>query len=138
MYSIGQLSKHTGVKVPTIRYYEEAGLIAAAGRSAGNQRRYDGAGLERLTFIRHARDLGFSLEAIRGLVELQEHPDQSCNSARAIAQSQLEEVRAKLAKLRALEIELVRMVGACHGDGPAQDCSIMATLNDHRLCQGDH
>ncbi|HEX2146766.1 MAG TPA: MerR family transcriptional regulator, partial [Pseudorhizobium sp.] len=59
MYSIGDLSRRTGVKVPTIRYYEQMGLITAAHRSEGNQRRYEKTDLERLAFIRHARDLGF-------------------------------------------------------------------------------
>ncbi len=74
MFSIGELSRRTKVKVPTIRYYEEMGLLAEAERTSGNQRRYDKAGLERLSFIRHARDLGFSIEAISSLIELQEHP----------------------------------------------------------------
>ena len=72
MFSIGELSKRTKVKVPTIRYYEEMGLLAEAERTRGNQRRYDKAGLERLSFIRHARDLGFSIEAISSLIELQD------------------------------------------------------------------
>jgi len=58
MFSIGELSRLTNVKVPTIRYYEDAGLLHPNGRSAGNQRRYDQKGLERLSFIRHARELG--------------------------------------------------------------------------------
>lgn len=64
MFSIGELSKRTKVKVPTIRYYEEMGLLAEAERTSGNQRRYDKDGLERLSFIRHARDLGFVKEII--------------------------------------------------------------------------
>ena len=87
MFSIGELSKRTKVKVPTIRYYEEMGLLAEAERTGGNQRRYDKAGLERLSFIRHARDLGFSIEAILSLIELQEHPDRSCQAATEIATS---------------------------------------------------
>ena len=75
MLSIGQLSRRTGVKVPTIRYYEQVGLMPSAGRTEGNQRRYDQDGLERLGFIRHARDLGFSLEDIKSLIALQSHPD---------------------------------------------------------------
>ncbi len=75
MFSIGELSKRTKVKVPTIRYYEEMGLLAAPERTEGNQRRYDMAGLERLSFIKHSRDLGFSIEAISDLIELQGHPD---------------------------------------------------------------
>ena len=107
MFSIGELSKRTKVKVPTIRYYEEMGLLAEAERTSGNQRRYDKAGLERLSFIRHARDLGFSIEAILSLIELQEHPDRSCQAATEIATSQLTDVRAKIKRLRALEKELV-------------------------------
>ena len=92
MFSIGELSKRTKVKVPTIRYYEEMGLLAAPERTEGNQRRYDAAGLERLSFIRHARDLGFSIEAISSLIELQEHPDRSCQAATEIAVAQLADV----------------------------------------------
>lgn len=66
MFSIGQLSKRTGVKIPTIRYYEQMGLIDAPERSEGNQRRYTKDGLGRLSFIRHSRDLGFLIEDIRG------------------------------------------------------------------------
>ena len=69
MFSIGDLSRRTGVKVPTIRYYEQMGLVAAPERSEGNQRRYGRQELERLAFIRHARDLGFAVEDIRSLIE---------------------------------------------------------------------
>ena len=138
MFSIGELSKRTKVKVPTIRYYEEMGLLAEAERTSGNQRRYDKTGLERLSFIRHARDLGFSIEAILSLIELQEHPDRSCQGATEIATSQLKDVRAKIKKLRALEKELVRMSKGCEGDGVAEDCYVLASLADHKLCRREH
>ncbi len=138
MFSIGELSKRTKVKVPTIRYYEEMGLLAEAARTSGNQRRYDKAGLERLSFIRHARDLGFSIEAILSLIELQEHPDRSCQAATEIATSQLTDVRAKIKRLRALEKELVRMSKGCEGDGVAEDCYVLASLADHKLCNRQH
>ena len=96
MYSIGELSRRTQVKVPTIRYYEKMGLLDAPERTEGNQRRYDAVGLQRLSFIRHARDLGFSIEAISELIELQLHPDRSCQAASEIANSQLSEVRSKI------------------------------------------
>jgi len=64
MISIGELSKRTKVKVPTIRYYEEMGLLSAPERTEGNQRCFDAAGLERLSFIKHARDLGFSIDTL--------------------------------------------------------------------------
>ncbi len=138
MFSIGELSRRTKVKVPTIRYYEEMGLLAEAERTSGNQRRYDHAGLERLSFIRHARDLGFSIESILSLIELQEHPDRSCQAATEIATSQLMDVRAKIKRLRALEKELVRMSKGCDGDGVSEDCYVLASLADHTLCDHEH
>ena len=81
MYSIGDLSRRTGVKVPTIRYYEQMGLISPTHRSQGNQRRYERGDLDRLAFIRHARDLGFDIPAIRDLIALSRHPDMPCTGA---------------------------------------------------------
>lgn len=138
MFSIGELSKRTKVKVPTIRYYEEMGLLAEAERTEGNQRRYDKAGLERLSFIRHARDLGFSIEAILSLIELQDHPDRSCEAATNITTSQLVDVRAKIKRLKALERELVRISKGCDGHGVSEDCYVLASLADHRLCDREH
>ena len=138
MFSIGELSRRTNVKVPTIRYYEESGLLDAPERTEGNQRRYDVAGLERLRFIKHARDLGFSIEAIAALIELQGHPDRSCAEATDIASSQLSDVRAKIKRLRALEKELVRISKGCEGDGVSEDCYVLASLADHDLCEREH
>lgn len=138
MFSIGELSKRTKVKVPTIRYYEELGLLPQAERTSGNQRRYDNTGLERLSFIRHARDLGFSIEAITSLIELQDHPDRSCEAATEIATSQLEDVRAKIKRLRTLEKELSRISKGCNGEGVSEDCYVLASLADHNLCDKEH
>ena len=138
MFSIGTLSTRTGVKVPTIRYYEEAGLLPVADRTAGNQRRYTQAGLDRLGFIKHARDLGFSIPAIRALIDLHDHPDKSCATATAIATDQLDDVRAKIARLQRLESELSRIATACDGHGMAQDCHVLAALSDHDLCDTQH
>ena len=138
MFSIGELSKRTKVKVPTIRYYEEMGLLSEPERTEGNQRRYDVAGLERLSFIKHARDLGFSIEAISELIELQGNPDRSCQAATDIAVSQLSEVSAKIKRLRALEKELVRISKGCSGEGVSEDCYVLASLADHELCGNEH
>jgi len=138
MFSIGELSKRTKVKVPTIRYYEEMGLLAEAERTSGNQRRYDKAGLQRLSFIRHARDLGFSIEAITSLIELQDHPDRSCEAATDIALSQLSDVRAKIKRLTLLEKELIRISRGCDGQGVSEDCYVLASLADHELCIQEH
>lgn len=138
MFSIGELSKRTKVKVPTIRYYEEMGLLAEAERTSGNQRRYDKTGLERLSFIRHARDLGFSIEAISSLIELQLHPDRSCKAATDIAISQLSDVCEKIKRLKLLEKELNRISKGCDGHGISGDCYVLASLADHELCEKDH
>ncbi len=138
MFSIGEMSRRTGVKVPTIRYYEGMGLLAAPERTEGNQRRYGPPEMEKLGFIRHARDLGFSIEAIAALIELQDHPDRSCQAANGIAAAQLADVRGRIARLRALEAELVRISEGCTAAGAAGDCYVLASLADHGACLGDH
>ena len=138
MFSIGELSRRTKVKVPTIRYYEDVGLLPAPDRTEGNQRRYDKSGLERLSFIRHARDLGFSIEAISSLLALQDYPDRSCAAATEITVAQLADVRVKIRRLRALEKELVRIEKGCDGDGVSEDCYVLTSLADHDLCQREH
>jgi DNA-binding transcriptional MerR regulator len=137
MLTIGKLSKTAGVKVPTIRYYEEIGLLPEAERSAGNQRLYGIVTMDRLTFIRHARELGFTLEAIRDLLSLSDTPDQSCAAADQIAKAQLVAVRDRLARLRALEIELERMIAQC-AHGTIADCRVIEVLGNHDLCGHAH
>jgi len=137
MLTIGKLGTEAGVKIPTIRYYEQIGLMPGAERSAGNQRLYDRRALERLAFIRHARALGFTLEAIRDLLSLSDRPDQPCTAADAIARAQLAEVESRLARLTALKAELERMVAQCAG-GRIADCRVIEALGDHTLCASNH
>lgn len=137
MLTIGKLSQASGVKVPTIRYYEEIGLLPEAERSAGNQRLYGRKAEERLTFIRHARELGFPLDAIRDLLSLSDRPDQSCAAADAIASAQLTAVEARIARLTALKAELERMLVQCAG-GVIADCRVIEVLGDHAKCCADH
>jgi DNA-binding transcriptional MerR regulator len=138
MLSIGDLSKRTGVKVPTIRYYEQMGLIEAAERSEGNQRRYERQDLERLAFIRHARDLGLDIAAIRELIALSQHPQQPCGDVDRIAADHLAGVRARIAKLKTLEQELERIVSHCDGGHSIENCYVIRSLSDHGLCEGEH
>lgn len=137
-FTIGRLSRETGCKVQTIRFYEEIGLLPAPRRSTGNQRLYAPADVQRLTFIRHCRDLGFPLDAIRELLGLADRPDRSCAAADRIASAHLAEVERRIARLRALETELRRMLAECRG-GQVAECRIIQVLADHRLClAGDH
>lgn len=131
--SIGALSRETGCKVQTIRYYEQVGLMPAPARSEGNQRRYDQSHLDRLSFIRHSRELGFPLEAIRELLSLTDRPERSCEAADAIAQAQLVEVERRIARLNSLKAELERMIEQCRG-GRIADCRVIEVLADHAHC----
>ena len=137
MIPIGKLSEATGVKIPTIRYYEQIGLLPEPGRSAGNQRLYGRPAQERLAFIRHARDLGFPLEAIRELLGLSDDPARPCAAADAIARRHLRAVNARIARLAALRTELERMVEHC-ASGTIADCRVIEVLGNHALCAEDH
>ncbi|MFW8633782.1 MerR family transcriptional regulator [Cribrihabitans pelagius] len=137
MFSIGQLSKTTGVKVPTIRYYEEIGLLPEAERNAGNQRRYGQDGLEALGFIKHARDLGFALEDIKVLMGLDGHLGTDCAEADRIARSQLASIRQRIARLQRLAAELERISHLCDG-GNGGECKVLTALGDHSQCESEH
>lgn len=133
---IGKLSKLAGVKVTTIRYYESIGLIREPLRSDSGRRLYAEEAVQELSFIRHSRDLGFSIDSIEGLLDLQSRPDQDCSDVERIARGQLGEVQKRLIQLQALEAELKRMIKGCNG-GVVGTCKIMAALNDHEECQSD-
>ncbi|MGQ0585065.1 MAG: MerR family transcriptional regulator [Reyranella sp.] len=135
--TIGGLSMRTGVKVQTIRYYETIGLLPPPDRTEGNQRRYDDRAAGTLRFIRHARDLGFEIDQIRGLLSLAAHPERPCADADAIANHHLEQVERRIAILRSLRGELKRMVRQCSGDRVAT-CRVIEVLADHAHCQSEH
>jgi DNA-binding transcriptional MerR regulator len=136
--TIGAMAERTGVKVETIRYYERIGLLAKPERSEGNQRRYTRRQLDRLAFVKHARDLGFSVSDIAALLMLSDARDEPCASAHTIATSHLASVRDKIARLRLLESELERIAVSCAGGLPAKDCVLIETLADHRRCSHEH
>jgi DNA-binding transcriptional MerR regulator len=136
-FTIGRLAGATATKVQTIRYYESIGLLQPFTRTEGGHRVYDREAQKRLTFIRHARDLGFSIEAIRELLSLADNPETSCERADDIASRALEEVEQRLKRLKALRKELKRMVEEC-GHGRVCDCRVIEVLSDHRLCHTAH
>ena len=130
---IGEAAKHSGVKAPTIRYYEQIGLLAAPPRTQGNRRSYGDADLRRLAFIRHARELGFEIEAIRTLLTLQDDPSQPCATADSIAKVRLAEVEQRIRSLTALKAELELMVDGC-SHGHVATCRVIEVLADHGQC----
>lgn len=131
--SIGTASRLAGVKAPTIRYYEGIGLLPAPPRTDGNRRAFDAADVRRLTFIRHARELGFDLDAIRRFLALAGRPEQPCAEADAIARAHLADVESRISRLAALRDELRAMVErGAHGQ--VAECRVLEVLDDHDEC----
>jgi len=131
---IGKVARASGVKVPTIRYYEQIGLLPVPPRTDGGRRSYEAKDTERLTFIRHSRELGFEIDEIKTLLTLQDTPNQSCDQADAIAKIHLVEVKKKIASLTALQHELERMVDGC-SHGRVETCRVIEILADHGQCR---
>lgn len=128
---IGALAERTGTSTPTVRYYEEIGLLPRASRREGGQRSYGDEDVKRLTFIRRCRDFGFSIEQVRSLVALMQDRKRSCMEARDMAQSHLDVVRVKLEELKALERTIASFVESCDAScagGPGPDCVILGDL----------
>jgi len=140
VFTIGALAKATGTNTPTIRYYEDIGLLPPANRTASGQRTYDETDVGRLTFIKQCRDFGFSIDQVRVLVDLSISTARDCTETRDIAQAHLAEVRAKMVELRALETRLQGFVTRCNdacAGGPGSDCVIfkdMATPQTKGCC----
>ena len=126
--SIGRVARSSGVHLETIRYYERIGLIPAPGRTEGGHRAYETQALGRLTFVRRARELGFSIEEIRALLGLAEPGHRGCEEVRVVAEAHLRDVRAKIADLARLEALLAETVGRCGKEGPAPACPVLELL----------
>jgi len=135
--SIGRAADATGVKVPTIRYYESVGLLPRPPRTESNRRLYGENDLARLRFIRHARELGFELEAIKAMLDLQARPELPCGEIDALAREHLADVNRRLASLDGLKRELERMINSCRR-GRVSDCRIIESLQHHELCRHHH
>lgn len=136
MVPIGVLARRAGVKIPTIRYYEQVGLMPEAPRSEGNRRLYGEPAVRRLAFIRHARELGFEVGAIRELIALSAEPQASCHAADEIALRHLADIDSKIARLTALRAEVSRMTEEC-AHGRVADCRVIEVLADHDHCLHD-
>ncbi|SDG59937.1 MerR family transcriptional regulator [Pelagibacterium luteolum] len=136
-YSIGDLARHTGIKVATIRYYETVGLMPPPPRTEGNQRRYGKGALDRLNFIAHARAFGFSMEAVRHLLTIAAHPEQPCEDIDALVAERLVEVEMKISGLTRLRDELSDLLHT-HDGGVVRECRIIEALSDHSACPPGH
>jgi MerR family mercuric resistance operon transcriptional regulator len=130
-FPIGELSKRSGVKIETIRYYERATMLVPPPRTASGRRVYDVTDLRILVFIRRSRELGFSLDQIRTLLRLGGPEKATCRQVREIAAHHLEDIRAKLSDLKKLERFLSKTVARCSGK-TAPDCPVLDVLDIER------
>ncbi|MBA3562581.1 MAG: helix-turn-helix domain-containing protein [Gammaproteobacteria bacterium] len=125
-FSIGELSRRSGVNIETIRYYERIGLLPPPPRTEGGHRLYPDNHLKRLVFIRRSRELGFTLDEIRNLLGLVEG-GYTCGEVKDAAFTHLKDIRRKIADLRRMERTLTETAARCEG-GDAPDCPIMDSL----------
>ena len=135
-FAIGDLARATGVKIPTIRYYESVRLLPAPPRTDSNRRQYDERAVKRLKFIRHARELGFEVETIRQLLDLAEQPQRSCRKVDALAREHLQAIASRIERLLALRTEVENMIRACT-KGRIAKCCIIEVLSHHEHCLHD-
>lgn len=128
MYSIGLVSKQSGVGIETIRFYEREGVIPAVIRGGNGRRLYDDAAIARLRFIKRCRDLGFSLDQIRELMALSPANPESCDFVRRTGTLHLEEIRKKISDLRRMESTMLDLLSHC--DGNRRECPVLVQLFD--------
>jgi len=127
-YSIGQLARAASTGVETIRFYERRGLMPEPPRTTSGYRRYPLDAADRLRFIHRAKRLGFTLNEIAALLELEEGGDRA--EVKAIAQAKLEEIEARIADLQRMRVTLDDLTRRCSGHGPVVGCPIIEALAD--------
>lgn len=126
-----QVARVAGVNAETVRYYERRGLFPAARRSAAGYRQYESDAVTRLRFIKHAQELGFSLQEIQELLALRVRDGAACAAVARRSRDKVALVRRKIAELRRIERTLQRLLGACARRQPTADCPILASLESN-------
>ena len=130
-YSIGEMSKRTGVHIETIRYYERTKLMPKPDRTTGGNRQFNHDQLKRLSFIKQSREIGFSIQEIRALLEMVDRRDFTCGEVHDLTINHLFSVREKIENLRNLETALEAMVAKC-SQGDVPECPIVDKLFEAR------
>ena len=126
---IGEASRRSGCHIETIRYYERVDLLPAPARSGNGYREYTDDHVRRLRFVTRGRELGFSLEEIRGLLQLAEDPALSCAEVDQLARTHLAGIHLKIDELGAMAEELQRTINGCRG-GKREHCAILHALEE--------
>jgi len=130
-YAIGEMSKRTRVNIETVRYYEHINIMPKPDRTAGGNRQYNHDQLKQLSFIKTSRELGFSINEIRALLEMVDLQDFTCGEVHSLTVEHLTSVREKIKGLRVLEKALVGMAAEC-SQGDVPDCPILESLFEVR------
>lgn len=125
---IGELSEQTGCNIETIRYYERIGILPAPPRKVNGYRCYDESHRQRLTFILRARELGFTLDEVRGLLGLVDGGQYTCAEVHTLALEHVAEIQRKIYDLQRLEKALSEMAARCSGE-EVPECPIVETLS---------
>lgn len=128
--TIGQLAKKAKVNIQTVRYYERRGLIPEPPRRRSGYRQYSHDDLERIQFIRHAQEVGFTLREISELLSLRVHPNTTCTQVRERAKAKIAEIEEKIHALERMKTALTRLAAKCQGDGPTSECPILESLGE--------
>ena len=126
--SIGLLAKKAEVNIQTVRYYERRGLLPDPPRRESGYRQYSKSDLARLRFIKHAKELGFSLREIMELLSLRVDPNTTCADVKKRAEAKLADVEEKILALQRIRKALSHLVGMCRGRGPTSECPILEAL----------
>ena len=132
LFTIGKLAREAGVNLQTVRYYERRELLLPVGRKESGYRLYDEEALRRLKFIRHAKELGFTLKEISELLDLRIDNISDCERAKRSAEVKLNGVEKKIASLEAVRNVLKGLIKACEKRKPTEKCPILKTIKKER------
>lgn len=124
----GELAEEAGVNVETLRFYERKGLLPEPPRRASGYREYPADTVRRIRFIQRAKELGFTLQEIKGLLELRVAPETTCAQVRDRAAEKVADVKRKISDLKVIERALNKLLNTCSGSGPVDDCPILKHL----------
>ena len=130
--TIGQIARQAGVGVETVRFYERQGLLAGPARTASGYRQYTEDVVDRLRFIRRAKELGFTLKEIAELLALRLDPETSCGEVRGRAKAKIDDIEAKIRDLQRMRQALDKLVASCRGRGPISACPILDALDNEK------
>ncbi|WP_059441466.1 Cd(II)/Pb(II)-responsive transcriptional regulator [Comamonas sp. E6] len=126
---IGELASATGVQIPTIRFYEQEGLLPPAARTAGNYRRYDESHVQRLAFVRNCRSLDIGLDDIRSLLQLKDRQREPCGEVNELLDKHILQLVKRIEELKALEGQLIALRAQCCSGQVIELCGILDGLS---------